>query len=101
MLHPVYFQYILPSFVATISATIFCIVCGLLNFATIFCYQRSNRKYKRQNLSESEKVSHKIESRLTVYAIITFISQMMMVLYMVYKTDNTVLKMNLQVQNSF
>ncbi|KAI1694357.1 srg family chemoreceptor domain-containing protein [Ditylenchus destructor] len=67
-----------PSLVSAISAIIFCVICGALNIATLIVY---NLKVNDEN--RSDKLQQKIESKLTIYALITFLGHLFMALYMI------------------
>ncbi|KAI1703018.1 serpentine type 7TM GPCR chemoreceptor srv domain-containing protein [Ditylenchus destructor] len=67
-----------PSFISAISAVIFCIICGALNILTVIVY---NSNSNGNNLAD--QIQQKIESRLTIYAIITFMGHLYMAVYMI------------------
>ncbi|KAI1694349.1 srg family chemoreceptor domain-containing protein [Ditylenchus destructor] len=64
----------LPTLLSAMSAIVFCVICVLLNIATIFVYNVTSRS--RMALSDAGRAEQKIELRLTVYAIVTFIAQL-------------------------
>ncbi|KAI1703699.1 srg family chemoreceptor domain-containing protein [Ditylenchus destructor] len=66
-----------PSLVSAVSAIIFCVICGALNIATLIVYN-----LKDNDANRSDKWQQKIESKLTIYALITFIGHLFMALYM-------------------
>uniref|UniRef100_A0A915ER76 Serpentine receptor class gamma n=2 Tax=Ditylenchus dipsaci TaxID=166011 RepID=A0A915ER76_9BILA len=72
-----------PSYRAAFSAVLFCIICGILNLLTIWAYNRSIPKQNKQILNKSQKEEQKIESRLTIYAMITFAAQFANALFMI------------------
>ncbi|KAI1731306.1 hypothetical protein Ddc_00112 [Ditylenchus destructor] len=75
--------YLEPSVLAAGSAILFCIVCGALNIATVILYNLNvNGKIVPVNNSRLDKTQQIIESRLTIYAIITFMGHFCMALYM-------------------
>ncbi|KAI1705628.1 srg family chemoreceptor domain-containing protein [Ditylenchus destructor] len=63
-----------PTLLSAISSIAFCGICGLLNIATIIAYNATSES--RMTLSDARKAEARIELRLTVYAIITFIAQL-------------------------
>ncbi|KAI1698290.1 srg family chemoreceptor domain-containing protein [Ditylenchus destructor] len=67
-----------PSLVSAVSAIIFCVICGALNIATLIVYN-----LKDNDANRSDKWQQKIESKLTIYALITFIGHLFMALYMI------------------
>ncbi|KAI1703690.1 srg family chemoreceptor domain-containing protein [Ditylenchus destructor] len=67
-----------PSFISAISAVIFCIICGALNILTLIVY---NSNSNGNNLAD--QIQQKIEKRLTIYAIITFMGHLYMAVYMI------------------
>ncbi|KAI1701221.1 srg family chemoreceptor domain-containing protein [Ditylenchus destructor] len=72
--------YVRSVYLCAVSAIFFCGICGMLNFLAIFFYRRNN-------LALAAKVScredHKVESRLTVYAFVTFMTQFGISMYMI------------------
>ncbi|KAI1700610.1 srg family chemoreceptor domain-containing protein [Ditylenchus destructor] len=86
--------YVSDSWLAAVSAILFLAVCGLLNIATIVAYRWSKRKYATvRKTTEVTKNAHaieeeKIETRLHIYAFVTFLGQLLMCtfLIMIYET---------------
>ncbi|KAI1706065.1 srg family chemoreceptor domain-containing protein [Ditylenchus destructor] len=88
-------QYFKPVTTAAFSAVLFCGICGVLNILTVIFYRRSARQLDlRGNAWKQDqkiyRMQQKIESRLTVYAIITFMAQMCMAIMqiMIYLTTS-------------
>ncbi|KAI1719879.1 srg family chemoreceptor domain-containing protein [Ditylenchus destructor] len=85
--------YLKSSYISAISAISFCIVCGILNCLTVFFYRRANKQQLRapSNLSARNMEEQKIEMRLTIYAVITFLAQLCMAIYMltIYISSST------------
>ncbi|KAI1708709.1 srg family chemoreceptor domain-containing protein [Ditylenchus destructor] len=78
--------YIRSVYLCAISAVAFCVICGLLNIITVILYSRNNRKFKLSGVTKNfskKREEHKMESRLTMYAIITFVAQLFMAIYYV------------------
>ncbi|KAI1704781.1 serpentine type 7TM GPCR chemoreceptor srv domain-containing protein [Ditylenchus destructor] len=71
--------YIQSSYVAAVSGLLFGIICGLLNIITILLYRKSRNA--QEYMSAAKLAQQKVESRLTIYAIITFIAQLSMAAY--------------------
>ncbi|KAI1698389.1 srg family chemoreceptor domain-containing protein [Ditylenchus destructor] len=63
-----------PTLLSAISSIVFCGICGFLNIATIIAYNATSES--RMALSDARRAEQRIELRLTVYAIITFIAQL-------------------------
>ncbi|KAI1701222.1 srg family chemoreceptor domain-containing protein [Ditylenchus destructor] len=88
-------QYFKPVTTAAFSGVLFCVISGVLNVLTVIFYRRNARQIDlRGNAWKQEQKIYrrqqKIESRLTVYAIITFMAQMCMAIMqiMVYLTTS-------------
>ncbi|KAI1698446.1 srg family chemoreceptor domain-containing protein [Ditylenchus destructor] len=81
-------MYIRSVYVNAASGVLFCVICGLLNFLTIFFYRR-NRKI---NLMSNVTLDDKIESRLTIYALITFFVQFISAIHtiLIYIAANSI-----------
>ncbi|KAI1712957.1 srg family chemoreceptor domain-containing protein [Ditylenchus destructor] len=69
-------KYIPSAYLAAVSAVIFSVLCGVLNFVIVILYRRS-----RNPQTMARMVEQQLESRLTIYAIVTFIAQLSMALY--------------------
>ncbi|KAI1706129.1 srg family chemoreceptor domain-containing protein [Ditylenchus destructor] len=77
-------QFTQPSFVSAVSAITFCVMCGVLNIATLIVYSMNiNGKFIPTVNAQTDESQHRIESKLTVYALITFFGQLFVVLYMI------------------
>ncbi|KAI1708707.1 serpentine type 7TM GPCR chemoreceptor srv domain-containing protein [Ditylenchus destructor] len=79
-----------------ISAVLFCVICGFLNILTIYVYHKNNRKYAMLGgtiMNKAKEDERKMESRLTIYAFVTFVAQLCMAIYniLIYITSNTAL----------
>ncbi|KAI1726038.1 srg family chemoreceptor domain-containing protein [Ditylenchus destructor] len=74
--------YVESSFYAAISSILFCILCGAINIATIALYNRSKIRAPSP-LGVTRIEDARIESRLTIYAVITFLAQLCMGIYMI------------------
>ncbi|KAI1701445.1 srg family chemoreceptor domain-containing protein [Ditylenchus destructor] len=74
------YYYLEPSMISAVSAVLFCIICGGLNIATVVIY--NSNAYGKTIIYTNQK-QQKMESRLTVYAIITFLAHLCMALYMI------------------
>ncbi|KAI1707648.1 srg family chemoreceptor domain-containing protein [Ditylenchus destructor] len=68
------------SFLAWISSVAFCGICGFMNVATIIAYNATSDN--RTTLSDARKAEQRIERRLTVYAIVTFLAQLCYAIWM-------------------
>ncbi|KAI1700654.1 srg family chemoreceptor domain-containing protein [Ditylenchus destructor] len=68
------------SFLSWISAVAFCGICGFLNVATIIVYNATSEN--RMTLSDARRAEQRIELRLTVYAIVTFVAQLFYAIWM-------------------
>ncbi|KAI1701215.1 serpentine type 7TM GPCR chemoreceptor srv domain-containing protein [Ditylenchus destructor] len=80
--------YIRSVYLCAISAVLFCVICGVLNTITVIFYNRNNRKFNLSGVTKNnaKKIAeHKVESRLTMYAIITFVAQLFMAVYNILK----------------
>uniref|UniRef100_A0A915CKY5 Uncharacterized protein n=1 Tax=Ditylenchus dipsaci TaxID=166011 RepID=A0A915CKY5_9BILA len=66
-----------------ISAIIFCIVCGTLNLFTIWAYKRTTTTHTKTDMDKKQLEEQKMENRLTIYAIITFVAQFANALFMI------------------
>ncbi|KAI1706063.1 srg family chemoreceptor domain-containing protein [Ditylenchus destructor] len=72
-------QYLKSVYISGVSGFLFCGICGVLNFLTIFIYRRTTKTvYAHHNRSQDN-----VESRLTLYAFITFAAQFVMSLLMI------------------
>ncbi|KAI1709881.1 serpentine type 7TM GPCR chemoreceptor srv domain-containing protein [Ditylenchus destructor] len=69
--------YIKSTYLSAWSASLFALICGVLNVITIVLYRKS--KHSQVNLTMTKE--NKMESRLTIYAFITFMAQLSMAAY--------------------
>jgi sorbitol-specific phosphotransferase system component IIC len=65
-------------FLAMVSALSFMIICLAINMATILVMKRKTRNVAKMNPDRT-----RTEHRMTVYALVTFLGQFIMALYMV------------------
>ncbi|KAI1702463.1 srg family chemoreceptor domain-containing protein [Ditylenchus destructor] len=72
-------KYIASAYLAAVSAVIFSVLCGMLNLVIVILYRRS-----RNPQTMARMVEQQVESRLTIYAIVTFIAQLSMALYWLF-----------------
>ncbi|KAI1712954.1 hypothetical protein Ddc_12178 [Ditylenchus destructor] len=70
------------TYYAAWSATLFAISCGILNFLIIFLYHQA-RAAQTASSGTARLAEQQVESRLTIYAIVTFIAQLFMAIYYV------------------
>ncbi|KAI1705831.1 serpentine type 7TM GPCR chemoreceptor srv domain-containing protein [Ditylenchus destructor] len=75
-------QYPAYVYLAGVSGFLFCGICGVLNILTLIMYHRGKNVGLSATANRSEQ-ERKVESRLTVYAFITFAVQFCMSLLMI------------------
>ncbi|KAI1698353.1 srg family chemoreceptor domain-containing protein [Ditylenchus destructor] len=73
--------YIASAYVAAVSALLFGVICGVLNIVTVVLFRRT--RGTQANVDKASSVEQKVESRLTIYALVTFLSQLSMAVYYV------------------
>ncbi|KAI1701223.1 srg family chemoreceptor domain-containing protein [Ditylenchus destructor] len=72
-------QYLKSVYISGVSGFLFCGICGVLNFLTIVLYRKTTKSvYAQHNHSQDQ-----VESRLTLYAFITFAAQLVMSIIMI------------------
>ncbi|KAI1699867.1 srg family chemoreceptor domain-containing protein [Ditylenchus destructor] len=73
--------YIPPAYIAAMSGLLFVVLCGVLNVLIIILYRRNRRNMSHGSVSVSKLAEQKIEYRLTIYALVTFLAQLSMAIY--------------------
>ncbi|KAI1708706.1 srg family chemoreceptor domain-containing protein [Ditylenchus destructor] len=77
-------SYIPSPYFCAISAGTFSVVCGLLNILIIFLYHKSQKQFKMLPSAVTNRLkteNHKMESRLTIYAFVTFLGQLFLAIF--------------------
>ncbi|KAI1696379.1 srg family chemoreceptor domain-containing protein [Ditylenchus destructor] len=82
--------YINSVYYAAVSAISFCLICGALNLLTLFLYRRSNKR-REHSTDTARNMQREIESRLTIYAFVTFAAQLFYSLFWILAYSSTMI----------
>ncbi|KAI1696378.1 serpentine type 7TM GPCR chemoreceptor srv domain-containing protein [Ditylenchus destructor] len=87
--------YVNSLYYAAISATSFCIICGTLNITALYLFRKP--KEEITTASAARHIRRDIESRLTIYAFVTFLAQLFNSIYyiLVYISAMSTIRDNL------
>ncbi|KAI1700653.1 srg family chemoreceptor domain-containing protein [Ditylenchus destructor] len=82
----IYDDHIASAYIAAVSALLFSLICGALNVAIIILYRQKNKDMRtgETSMTAAKLVEQQIESRLTIYAIITFMGQLSMAIFYIF-----------------
>ncbi|KAI1707000.1 srg family chemoreceptor domain-containing protein [Ditylenchus destructor] len=97
--------YVNSVYISAVSASAFCVICGALNLITVYLHRKSMQSQPHLKLDSAKRRNQKVESRLTIYAFVTFTAQFIMAIYsiFIYLAANTATRdhMFLAVANQF
>ncbi|KAI1699506.1 serpentine type 7TM GPCR chemoreceptor srv domain-containing protein [Ditylenchus destructor] len=74
-----YLSFINVPYIAAVAGIVFCVFCLVLNIATIVIYRLNQRRLMA--LGSGKEKENRVESRLTLYALITFAAQFLLSIY--------------------